>query len=199
MYLMSLVKVLERCRPKLESIDVGSVWVDNLRDDNEIRGAIAERLVFEWLSGCEDLQFDKDIPRVSGGYSLRQRRQGVIVRSLDEPDVDVFEYDFLVYRGDDPYVVEVKSQGLNGIAQQIDDKLRVASEIYSQDVGALLFFPMHSSHEDDSARICEKHPRVECVGLGYNIKRLEIALKRFRKDRSKRYRSKKNCLQGYRR
>ena len=163
--------------PHLDGLDLQKVYVANIRDRREVRGRIAEAQVHAWLSQVPDGDFDTDLSREVRGYSLRQTPHGVIVANGSL----VREVDFLYIHQGRPYVVEVKSGGLNGARERIVPLLDVAREVYDRnDVGFLLFFPFNTESRRRNAKEMETNYPVSCLNLGCELPRVSLRLNPWR-------------------
>lgn len=172
---MDLEKILTPNRVELNEINLTNVQPDNPADLMQVKGCMAERLVFQWLQRC-GVEFDTGFPRNSKGHSWVQAQHGILVFKGKRI---VHEYDFLVAYQGTRYVVEVKSLKLNGVAEKIPRALELASELYDGDVRMLLFFPMYTNKVADAQVIENMYPQVICVNIGYKKKQLSAAVQRF--------------------
>ena len=173
MNIRNLVEDLYQCKIKLEDVPIREVLrvVSNRKDQNEIKGMYAEVMVHQWLSRCEGVSFDDDLPRQVKEYHLEKEGMGIKVTTRKENGRTICEFDGLVYYQRTPIIVEVKSSRLNGFAGKIQNRFELGRDIYSRkDVSMLLFFPFSSNKNHQAME--RIHPRLKCVNLGYKKRHL---------------------------
>ncbi len=140
MDLGDLVTALEKSRIPLRDVPfsrvrarLGGTQVGNYR------GAAVEAMVEYWLSRTERVTLDTNMHRTADNFQLVQQRGCIVVRNRSgKPQC---EFDIVVFYGNLPVIVEVKSGGLNGFARKISRHLGMGRRIYGPDVGLLIALP----------------------------------------------------------
>ena len=181
MSLVSLVDELNSRRIRLLDVNPSQVWVDNLKDVNEVRGRLAEGMVGQWLDGCNGVSFEHGVPKRVNGYAVEQKGAGriKIYTTADGKRKDIHEYDFLLTHEGKPVMAEVMSLKLNGFAGSgvVERGFRLGEELFgTDDLGMLVFFPHYTNKQAAAAKIEAMHPNVRCVDLGYKKKQMQRAV-----------------------
>ena len=176
-FLDSLVAEMEDSRIGLHDIDISKAK-PTVQGINEIKGAIAEHLVREWIDRCPDLEHFTGWPRNVNGYSVRELPSGIVVFEGDQTKV---EYDSVVSHQGNIALIEVKSLRLNGVEGKIENALKIGRKIFpeAKGVGMLICFPHYSNKAADARIIEASHTNVRCVDLGYKKKQLMSALQTY--------------------
>ncbi|PIZ51689.1 hypothetical protein COY27_02710 [Candidatus Woesearchaeota archaeon CG_4_10_14_0_2_um_filter_33_13] len=91
-FLDSLVQDMNRNKTGLDEVNMRKVNPSRL-GPNEIRGAIAEQLVRQWIQKCPETDFFADLPLKVNGYEARHMPSGIVIF---EGSITKLEYDFVV-------------------------------------------------------------------------------------------------------
>ena len=174
---MDLAQRLEKCRPRLLDVPIDRWTIDVSGSKLDVAGAVAEQLVEFWLKDS-GLVTQQDIPEDSEDYLVARKGSNLVVYSLETGDT-LHEFDGIVEYLQRPYVVEVKSQRLNGISGKIPRGLKIASELTGHDdPGFLLFMPLYANKIRDAKRLEEMFPQLRCVDLGYTRRQKDMLVER---------------------
>ena len=181
----NLVEELRRKKVRLVEVRLDTLQPKNNYDET-VRGCLAETMARMWLSRCEGVQFEEDLPKKVNGYRVERTPQGILVLNDQR---HIHEFDDVVWYEGQPVVCEVKSLKLNGIQSKISRGMELAEEIYvGHKPQMLLFFPFTSNKIQDARRIEEDFPQVRCVTLGYRRKELIATLREYQREYGKRRR-----------
>jgi len=174
----SLIKIIEKNRISLKSVNLKNIIVNNFKNHNEVKGRVAEMRVLQWLYRCkkDGIQFEKDFPKT----------QNNILFTLTPTDILAFKgnecvcgYDFIIRYESTPYVVEVKSMRLNGFCREIKNALDTVSVFYGQPVNMVIFSPMHTLRKKEQRILSEFEDRVALVDSAYKLRDIESKVNDF--------------------
>lgn len=133
-----------------------------------IKGALGEAYVSFWLSKVKNFEkkyHAEDLAKVQN-YSYVDNGHGVLVVRDTRP---YSEIDGLCKISNVNFGVEVKSNKIGNILYKLQRKMKVSSQILSDDKCKFaLFFP-HSSNDNSEISAIENkfEDRVSCIDLGY--------------------------------
>ncbi|RJQ15645.1 hypothetical protein C4573_05805 [Candidatus Woesearchaeota archaeon] len=165
-----LLQAIETARITLDDVSLDTLVVDNPHDYRHVEGAIAQRMVEQWLSEIPGMTFDLDFPRSVDRYTIRRSHMDIVVQ---EGKNSVHSYDALAFYEGKPVVVEVKSLKCGHVP--VPRALKCARRIYHQDAVMLIFFPFgfkEFRHVDRRIKRWEHNPQVHCVDVGYTVDQL---------------------------
>ena len=163
-------------RPNLNSLELSLVKPENVYNDMNIRGRIAEALVYKWLSSVP-VDFINEFPETPDGAKWKKTPHGIVVSS----GFTKREFDFVFNYEGSPFIAEVKSLDINGITSKIPESISIAQDYFQTDVSMILFFPIYSNKVNDKIQIEEQFPQVKCVDIGYKKKQLKNCLIKYHK------------------
>ena len=171
MNINELVSCLEPYQTSIDDVDFQGVFrrVSNVSDREEVKGRLAEQLMFQWIDSCPDVELAGVSGRRFGEYRCVLRPGGIC---LEKNGRRVVEYDFVVDFDGELTVIEVKSLKLNGISERIPRILEYGSVFTGEEVGLVVAFPMYTNKAADAKILERRFPNVKCLDTGYKKKQL---------------------------
>ena len=176
-FLDSLISEMEEHRIGILDIDITKARPTS-NGSNEIRGAIAEHLVREWINKCLGAEHYSGWPKQVSSYNIRELPSGIVV--FEEGQTKM-EYDFVISYDGGIVLFEVKSLRLNGVEGKLERALELSKEIFPdvEDIGMIVCFPIYANKVVDAQKMEAAHPNVRCLDLGYRRKQLNSATREY--------------------
>lgn len=134
---MKLVDMLEKERIRFEDIEITP---DLIIEENLLNKALfVEIYVRKWLEKCDFLKKVRSVKPNKKRLYLQENGYGS-VNLLKGDGILKFEFDDLIEHKSINYIVEVKSQKLNGYSRKIPHVIEAGKKLFGENSGGILIF-----------------------------------------------------------
>lgn len=168
---MSLIEMIERERIRFSEIPITVRLI--LKDETLNKALFVEEYVREWLNRCDFIKKIRTAEPNKKKLYLEENIGGSVNCRKGE-GILKFEFDDLICHDGKYYIVEVKSQKLNGYVKKMPFVIEASKELFGENSGGiLLFMPLYrnpSKTETMNSIKAEFNGDVNCIDLRYTKK-----------------------------